>query len=407
MPERQDITNARRDYRERSEGDFPKILTATFEKAWNLKYGENPNQHAAIYSLQKLGDSYTAPIAETTNIHSVRSDSDGKGGLSLNNMMDICRGMDTLKHFHGDQAVAIMKHTIVSGFATSGTYNVRDQVSSFRLARDADLRSNFGGTAIFTNPLERETAEAMYELKGQSPFFIDVVAAPGYEEGVLEYLESQSKNLRIAEFSGLDTLPRFQGDDTRGLLSIKEMPGGMFGIQDPYLTSMRTIDDMIHLPYVTKEEREIGMERKAGFREQDDMLTAWWLNISGTRSNGIVIVKDGASIAMGSGQVERVGAVENAIVKGMQKAMDRQKIKYDPLMGMQGWEQLSTNPFEGAVASSDASFPFGDSIERFARVGVTAIVQPYGSINDKQIIETANQHGIAMPATLERCFGHF
>jgi len=408
MVGRQDITNAKRDYRERSQGSFPDTLTATLAKKWDLKYGENPNQSAAIYSLNHIGSSYTSSVAESTNIHSVRSDSKGKGGLSLNNMIDISRGMDTLKFFHDNQAVAIMKHAIVSGFATSGKYNsLRSQVSSFRLARDADLKSNMGGTAILTKPLEKETAEAMYELKSNSPFFVDVVAAPDYDTGVLTYLEKASMNLRIAKFSGLDSLPRFQGDDTKGLLSIKELPGGMIGIQDLYLTSIKTARDLMHRPYVVKEKNEIEIQRIANDGQQDDMLTAWWLNIAGTRSNGIVVVKDGVSIAMGSGQVERVGAVEQAIVKGMQKAMDREGINYDALMGIKGWERLKTNPFEGAVASSDAFFPFGDSIDTLAEVGVTAVVQPYGSRNDKQVIERANLRKMAMPATLERCFGHF
>tara|TARA_Y100000034_G_C6893057_1_gene411268 strand:- start:688 stop:1911 length:1224 start_codon:yes stop_codon:yes gene_type:complete len=407
MPERQDITNETRSYRERAEGDFPDIVPVIFRKEWDLKYGENPNQQAAIYSSQWINDRYTSPISELTNIHSVRSDSRGKGGLSLNNMLDICRGMDTSKYFHRNQAVAIMKHTIVSGFASSGNYHDRNQVSSFRLARDADLRSNFGGTAVFTKPLEMETAEAMYELKGRNPFFVDVVAAPDYNEGVIDYLERKSKNLRIGKFSGLDSLPKFREDDTRGLVSIKEMPGGMVGIQDLYLTSIRTKKDLIHRPYVEKDGSTSEIATKATPREQDDMLTAWWLNVAGTRSNGIVVVNNGVSVAMGSGQVERVGAVEQAIIKGMQKAMDREGIEYNPLMGIQGWEELTTNPFEGAVASSDAFFPFGDSIERFARVGITAVVQPYGSNRDAEVIEAANKHNMAMPATLERCFGHF
>ena len=132
-----------------------------------------------------------------------------------------------------------------------------------------------------------------------------------------------------------------------------------------------------------------------------------YLNIAGTRSNGIVIVKDGVSVAMGSGQVERVGAVEQAIIKGMQKAMDREGIPYDPLLGIAGYVNLAINPFEGASASSDAFFPFPDSIDRLARVGVSAVVQPYGSRRDYQVIQAANRHNIAMPATLERCFCHF
>jgi phosphoribosylaminoimidazolecarboxamide formyltransferase/IMP cyclohydrolase len=131
------------------------------------------------------------------------------------------------------------------------------------------------------------------------------------------------------------------------------------------------------------------------------------LNIAGARSNGIVIVNDGVTVAMGSGQVERVGAVEQAIIKGMQKAMDREGIKYDTLMGISGYEKLSRNPFKGASLASDAFLPDRDSIDRMARVGITSVVHPFGSMYDSPVIDAANEYKMAMPATLERCFGHF
>lgn len=376
-------------------------------KEWDLKYGENPAQHGAIYSLSFLNRAYTQPMAELTNLRSVRSDSKGKGGLSLTNAMDITRAMDTLKYFRDEPAVVIMKHNIVSGFARAGEYN-GNQAELFRLARDADRRSNFGGTAVFTKPLDMETAKAMYELKGSSPFFVDVVAAPKFENRVQEYIEQQSSTIRIGQFDNLEKLPKFQGDETYGLMSIKEMPTGRVGVQDFYLTSIKGPDDLIIHPMVKdKDNKEHVIQKAPTKNEIDDLLTAWYLNLAGARSNGVVFVKNGISVAMGSGQVERVGAVEQAIVKGMQKAMDREGIEYDPLMGMQGYERLAENPFKGASCSSDAFFPFSDSIDRLARVGVTAVVQPYGSNKDADVIDAANKYHIAMPATLERCFGHF
>ena len=112
----------------------------------------------------------------------------------------------SLKYFNDTPAVVIMKHNIVSSFAKQT--NEQKMYELFRLARGADLRSNFGGTAVFNRPLDMETAKALYELKGKSPFFVDVLAAPKYEEGVLEYVESQSKNIRIGEFSNLEDLPK-------------------------------------------------------------------------------------------------------------------------------------------------------------------------------------------------------
>jgi len=118
-------------------------------------------------------------------------------------------------------------------------------------------------------------------------------------------------------------------------------------------------------------------------------------------------VKDGVTVSVGSGQVERVGAVEQAIVKGIQKAMDREGIQYDPLYGIQGYEKLKENPLKGAVCSSDAFFPFPDAVKLLGRMEITAAIQPFGAENDALVIDEANKYKMAMPATGERCFGHF
>src|SRR3989344_5615881 len=175
MPRGTDITKFKHAYRERNEGDFPDRLEILLKKRWDLKYGENPAQHGAIYSLTELNEVDVRTIPDhLTDLRYVRSDDQGKGGLSLTNTMDITRAMDVLKFFDVP-AVAIMKHNIVSGFAKQT--NNQSLTDLFRLARDADLRSNFGGTAVFNRTLDRETANALYELKGENPFFVDVLAA--------------------------------------------------------------------------------------------------------------------------------------------------------------------------------------------------------------------------------------
>ena len=216
-----DISDIKKVYRTRSEGDFPDELAIGLQKEWNLKYGENPNQHAAIYSVKEIAGRNAGKIAELTNLISVRSDGRGKGGLSLTNTMDISRAMSNLKFF-SDHTIIFMKHNIVSGFATQ-TSPDQSLVDLFRLARDCDRRSNFGGALAVNFPLNLETAEAMYEIPG---FFVDVLAAPEYEEGVLKYVEGKSKNIRIGSFSRLDILPKFQGDETYGLFSLKEFISG-------------------------------------------------------------------------------------------------------------------------------------------------------------------------------------
>ena len=405
-----DISKFKLSYRERNVGDFPDELNIVLKKKNDLKYGENMHQHAAMYAMDSINGHNVSIISRLTNIRYVRTDDKGKGGLSLTNNMDIARAMGCLKYFGDTPSVVILKHNTVAGFAKQVNH---DQTLDglFRLARDADLESNFGGTVVFNKPLDMASAKALYELKGINPFFVDVLAAPGYEEGVLGYIEGQSKNIRPAEFSSLDKLPKFIGDETHGLLSFKMQENGEMGVQDIFLTRIKTVDDFILDPLVYDKKIEPWQPHFIEYyptpRELDDLVTAWRVNCAGARSNGIVFVKNGVTVAVGSGQVARVYAVKDAIVKGMQKRMDLEGIKYDKLMGIRGYRKLSANPFDKAVCASDAFFPFADSIELFVRVGVSAVCQPFGSERDVEVIDRANKYKIAMPATLERCFGHF
>lgn len=404
-----EITAFRKQYSARTTGEFPDELVLRLRKEWDLKYGENPNQPAALYVLAGVQGQEVGRVAERTNIESVRSDGRGKGGLSLTNTMDISRGMDALKWF-AKPAVVVMKHCVVSGFAME-TNEEQSIAYLFRTARDCDRRSNFGGIAVFNVPVDNETADALFELDG---YFVDVIAAPDYEQGVVGKIEKASRNMRIAAFGELGCIPRYlmegadKGDSAQNLLSIKDMPGGRVGVQGVYLTSIRRLEDCVLDPMVVDRDgvRHV-VARNPTEQEGQDLLTAWYLNISGARSNGIVFVRNGVLAAMGSGQTERVGAVEQAIVKGMQKAMDREGLEYDALRGITGCEKLEDNPFKGAVCSSDGFFPKPDSIELLGQMGVTAVIQPYGSIRDADVIDAANRYNIAMPATGERCFGHF
>ena len=360
-----------------------------------LRYGENPNQFAAVYG-------YTASnMPALTNIRLAKS---GKGGLSATNLMDIARGMDLLKFFPAP-SVTVMKHLIPSGFATEFEGNSLAEI--YVNAREADRRSALGSVVVMNRPLDKATARQIARV------YVEVVAAPDYEEGTIGILEKGKylTDVRIAQFSNLDMLPKFIGDDTKGLYDLKALPTGRVIVQAPYLTSIRGVDDLILDAQATYTSRKTGIsrqftvERDPTSAELRDLFIAWYINIC-VRSNGIVIVKDGVTLAVGSGQQERVGAVEQAIVKAYQKAMDREHIPYDPLKGITGSEMLSANPLEGAVASSDAFFPTRDSIDRLAETGVSVIIQPGGSKKDYLIIKAVNQHHMAMAVTGERCFAH-
>lgn len=388
-----DVTKMKRTYRTPIEGEFPEELTIALENESSLRYGENPNQPAALYRFKGIS------LAELTNIRLAKS---GKGGLSATNFMDVTRALEVLKFFD-IPSVSVMKHLVPSGFATQ--FEGDSLADIYKKARDADARSAFGSVVVLNRPLDQTTAEAIMET------YVECVACPAYEEGTMDIL-GRKKDIRAILFSNLDKLPRFTGDDVGELFDLKVLPTGRIIVQKPYLSSIRGSEDLVCDPQVKKKDKETGtektyvVERDPTQSELKDMMTAWYVNI-GVRSNGIVLVKEGVTIAVGAGQQERVGAVEQAIVKAYQKAMDREGLFYEPLEGAVERSKLSFNPLEGSVVSSDAFFPFRDSIDTIAKVGVTAVIQPGGSVRDYEVIEAANECKMAMAFTLERCFGHF
>jgi phosphoribosylaminoimidazolecarboxamide formyltransferase/IMP cyclohydrolase len=390
-----DISDMKRTYRTPLEGEFPDQLTIRLQKEFNLRYGENPHQPAAVYRL--AGTS----LPQLTNIRLAKS---GKGGLSATNLLDVCRALGVLKFFRLP-AVAVMKHASPSGFARQHGGNSLADI--YRLAREADARSAFGSVVVANRAVDLATAEAIMSS------FVEGVAAPEFDEGTMAVFE-RKRDIRVMLFSNLDKLPKFKGDDAAGLYDLKVLPSGRIVAQSPYLSSIRGRGDLICDPLVKTDRGTFVVQRDPTPEEMDDLLTAWYVNI-GTSSNSVVLVKDGVTVAIGSGQRERVGAVEEAISRAYQKALDRKRSDQagDQLSwtaGDMGWEQmrqdLGYQPLLGAVMSSDGFFPFRDSIDAAAAQGVAAVVQPGGSRRDGEIIEAANEHGMAMAFTLERCFGH-
>jgi len=382
-----DVTEMKRSYRTVVEGDFPDKLTLELTRESGLRYGENPNQSAAMYRLGGTN------LAELTNIRLAKS---GKGGLSATNFMDITRALEILKFFNSP-AVSVMKHLVPSGFARQYQENGLDDI--YERARDTDARSAFGSVVVLNRSVDKATAEAIMSS------YVEGVAAPEFEEGSMGILE-RKKDIRAILFSNLDKIPKFVGDNTDGAYHIMGLPTGRVLVQKPYLSSIKGPEDLVLDPLVKKDGSQFVVERDPSEKKLDDLLTAWYVNL-GVRSNGIVFVKDGTTVAVGTGQQERIGAIEQAIIKSYQKAMDREGIKYDAIDGATQRGLLSHNPLEASVVSSDAFFPFRDSIDTVAKHGVTAVIQPGGSVRDHEVIQAVNEHNMAMVYTLERCFGHF
>jgi len=302
------------------------------EKVYDLRYGENPHQKAWFYKNVLPGTGL--PDAKQLN---------GKE-LSYNNIIDTQAAWELVKEF-GQAACVIIKHTNPCGTAVAETLD-----KAFERAFAGDPVSAFGGIIAFNRKVDLKTAKKVAEP------FMEVVIAPGYEEDALKYLRTK-KNLRVLE------LPVGKGAS----LQVKSVDGG-FVVQE----NDRGEVDFGSLHVVTEVAPTPGQLKDLAFA---------WKVVKHVKSNAIVVAKDGMTVGVGAGQMNRVGAAAIALEQGAEKC-------------------------EGAVLASDAFFPFKDTVETAARYGIKAIIQPGGSIRDQESIDECNKHGIAMVFTGMRHFRH-
>ena len=331
-------------------GDWRRTLEKSGIK---LRYGTNPNQRAALY-IQKRG--------LWSNVKELKS---GKSGLSQTNIEDIDRALRILKFFN-ENACAVMKHLIPSGFAAAQENDTVKNV--YVKARDCDSKAAFGGVVVFNCEVDEETADEM------SKSFIEVVSAPSFTKEALTLLQ-EKKNLRIIQYrlEDLKAVSKFAGEPLS--FELNSLIDGSIIVSDEYLTKIKG-----------KEDFKVVTEREPSTKEIVDLLFSWFV-CTGVRSNGIVIAKDKRTIAIGSGQQDRVTAVKLAI----EKACDRGH----------------KDELKDSVLASDGFFPFRDSIDLMAKYGIKSVIQPGGSVMDGEVIKACDEYGIAMVFTGERCFSHF
>ncbi len=381
-----DVSNFKNVYRTAVPSNFPKELTLTIggidyhfrHVGAKLRYGTNPHQAFAAYH----------PLPTSFFMGDLQILKEGKDGFSLTNLQDASQALNVLKYFNFPAAV-IMKHLNPCGFKVKNQEESLEQI--FRIARGCDERSAFGGVIGFNTEVDAPTAEAIMED------FIECVIAPSYTPEALEILirnertKKLNSSIRVVKVSNIGKIPKFVGDKTDGLFNVRTLVDGSLTLEEVYLTRIRSVTDLITQPMIPNSDpaknngEDYIAQKIPSTRELDDGLIAWYLNIN-VRSNGIVIVKDGAAIAVGTGEQERVGAVEKALDKAVKKGHAKE--------------------LEGAVLSSDGFFPKPDSIERIAEFKISTVVWPAGSMSDALIIETANKYDIGLVATLERCFLH-
>jgi phosphoribosylaminoimidazolecarboxamide formyltransferase/IMP cyclohydrolase len=342
-----------------SEDPYPPSLTISLEKVDTLRYGENPHQPAARYRRTDR-----EPRAGEGPFAGGQPPLQGKA-LSYNNVLDASAAASLGRLMRGP-AVVIVKHTNPCGAAERDTL-----LAAWDAALAGDPVSAYGGVAAVTGTVDRALAERLTSI------FLEVVVAPAFDEGAREVLATKP-NLRLVVDPTLDAAADRSGVTARGGLAVD------------YLGSVRTAGGAV---LVTAPDNlpddpaawACTTSRPPTDAEMRDLDLAWRL-CRGVVSNAIVLVRDGMLVGVGSGQVSRVDACRNAVDKARQFQGD---------VGA-----------AGSVAASDAFFPFADGPQVLLDAGVTAIVQPGGSMRDAEVLALVDAAGAAMLITGTRHFRH-
>jgi phosphoribosylaminoimidazolecarboxamide formyltransferase / IMP cyclohydrolase len=344
-------------FAERADEDFPAQRAYAYEKKADLRYGENPHQRAAYYAE---AGAPTHLLAGVTQLH-------GKE-LSFNNLLDLSSARQLVEDF-SEPACAIVKHNNPCGCALGRTAE-----DAYERAFASDPVSAYGGVIALNRPIDAACATAL------SQQFIEVLLAPGFEPEALEVL-TQKKNVRLLE------LPNWP--EPAGGLEAKPVIGGLL-VQDR--------DEVSE----TAEQMTVMSAKQPTEAEWDDMRFAWQV-CRHVRSNAIVIARDGATIGIGAGQMSRVDAVRIAIEKAQAGEADAGS---GAEAGTGSASGAGVGRLRGASLASDAFFPFADGPQLAIGAGVTAIIQPGGSVRDEEVVAAADAAGVAMVATHVRHFRH-
>jgi len=322
---------------------FPAWTGATWNRASILRYGENPHQRAALYSSSRPG------VATAEHLH-------GKE-MSYNNYID-ADAAQRAAYDHAEPAVAIIKHANPCGIAVG-----EDIAQAYRRAHECDPQSAYGGVIATNRPVTAAMAEQVVEV------FTEVVVAPSYDPEALEILQRKKaiRLLKLPDGMGRRTDPvEFRGVSGGLLLQVLDtvdaVVGGGGGGDDP---SRWTLVCGVPADAATMAD-----------------LAFAWRAIRAVRSNAILLAKQGASVGVGMGQVNRVDSCHLAVTRaGAERA-------------------------KGSVAASDAFFPFADGLQVLLDAGVRAVVAPGGSVRDSEVISAATSAGITMYFTGTRHFAH-
>ena len=339
--------------------EYPAKLTLVGDLVEELRYGENPTQTAAFYSMGNAKDG----LASLKQMQ-------GKS-LSYNNLLDLDGALLSLSPFSHcpDPVVCIVKHTTPCGIAKDDTV-----LGAFEAARGCDPQSAFGSVIAVNQEIDASAAEAMADL------FVECIIAPNYTSDALVIFEKK-KNLRLMSSaqSSLDTdlsrSSQFLADygQRPEPMIFRSVYGGLL-VQDP-----------APVPFYgdANNDWEVVSAAPPTQEELDDLSFAWSC-VFGIKSNAIVLVQSGATIGIGAGQMSRVDSSRLAVLKASDVGAT----------------------LEGSVLASDAFFPFRDGVDAAVEAGIRSIIQPGGSMRDEEVIRAADEHGISMVFTGNRLFRH-
>ncbi len=380
-----------------------------------LRYGENPDQPAALYepvqggfeqggvSFRSGGLGLVSSLTEENMIQAGKHP--GK-----TNLTDVDNGLNILQYLSKKPAAVILKHNNPCGAAWSDD----GLGAAVEKAFFSDRIAAFGGAIVVNRPLDRQSAQFM------AANYLEVVAAPDFESGALEILQAK-KNLRILKIPGIENLQEIAG---RPFLDIKSLNDGGFIVQFSFRNRILGPEDFI--PAKAQKDNQQVMARKPDTREMDDLIFAWAVE-AGVTSNSVIFAKNGSTVGIGTGEQDRVGCVDLTISKARtkyadllafernkesiyqlrQRALDDNKARED-LSEIMAETDREKAGLQGSVLVSDGFFPFRDGVDLCIAQGVTAIAQPGGSIRDMEVIEAVNEATpqVAMVFTGQRSFRH-
>jgi phosphoribosylaminoimidazolecarboxamide formyltransferase/IMP cyclohydrolase len=378
-----------------------------------LRYGENPDQPAAMYELINgnivLGDvrffDFDGGLASKITEKDMLQVGKHPGKT---NITDIDNALNILRFLDKMPACAILKHNNPCGAAYGSTAQ-----EAFEKAFWCDRIAAFGGAVVLTKPIDVETAKAMV------PYYFEVICAPDFEAGAVEVLKKW-KNLRLVQIREME---RLQAYKPKRIIEFKSLMDGGLVLQESQPRKIQAKEDLKPAETVYKGEA-YKIKRAPTEKEYDDMLFGWNVE-AGVSSNSAIFVKDGATVAIGTGEQDRVGVVEIAVFKAYTKFMDKEVFKkfgvpyavfkLEAEKGLRKAEDLTEieahtkeqkGGLKGSIVVSDGFFPFRDGVDAAIKEGITGVIQPGGSERDFEVIEACNESDVTMVFAGQRLFKH-